>query len=115
MITTNLSRESNNYKAAFPAAVGEIKNFNVNGSRINFELHFYADAQARQMLLTSTTGTTPAPMPMGSDAGVILRQHYSEDVSVIEAYKDEAMSSSPTEMLKECCELWLKDKHYPQA
>ena len=54
-------------------------------------------------------------MPMGVDGGVIMRQHYSEEVSVIEAYKDEAVSTSPTEMLKECCELWLKDKHYPEA
>lgn len=107
MITTSLARSSNNYKAAFPNAVGEIKNFNVSGNRINFELHFYADAEARQLL---NNGDMPH-----MDSGVVMRQHYSEEVSVIEAYKDEAVSTSPTEVLKECCELWLKDNHYPQA
>lgn len=115
MITTSLARSSNNYKAAFPQAVGEIKNFNVNGTKINFELHFYADAEARQLLAQVTGTATPTPAPMSVDGGIILRKNFSEEVSVIEAYSSEATSTSPTEILKECCELWLKDKHYPEA
>jgi len=50
MINASLDRNSNPLKALFPNAVGEIKNMNVNGTRISFELFFYADEEARQLL-----------------------------------------------------------------
>ena len=110
MITTSLTRLSNNYKALFPSAVGEIRNLNVNGNRIDFELQFYADEEARQLL-----SQTDPNQPFG-ESGIVLRQHYSEEVSIIESYSSQIIDAPGlVDSLKACCELWLIDKHYPEV
>ncbi len=112
MINASLDRNSNPLKALFPNAVGEIKNMNVNGTRISFELFFYADEQARQLLNAQNPNE---PYNHMNGQCMVKQQHFSEELSVIESYEPESADVPPTEQLKSCCYQWLKERHYPQS
>lgn len=117
MFKTALARTENFIRADLPAAVAEIKHFQLQNDRISFELQFYADAEAKTMITNPTPGTTPAMMPGAGieNGGIVARKHFSESVAVIEGYEPEENATTLTGKLISCCYQWLIDKHYPAA
>jgi hypothetical protein len=111
MLKIALNRSENGVRAEFPNAVAEIKNFQLQNDRISFELQFYADAEARQMI-TKPVGVEPAFIENG---GIVARKHFSEAATVIEAYEADESATTLTGKLISCCYQWLTDKHYPAA
>jgi len=111
MLKIALSRSDNGVRAEFPNAVAEIKNFQLQNDRISFELQFYADAEARQLIVSPT-------MIDGmhlENGGIVARKHFSETATVVEGYQPDEAATTLTGKLISCCYQWLVDKHYPTA
>lgn len=107
MLTTSLSRVDNFVRADFPNAYGVIKNFQLQNSRISFELQFYADKEAFELIQNPTSAPN-----MPENGGIVARRHFSEDVKVIEGFEPDSSADSLTEKLMSCCYQWLISEHY---
>lgn len=111
MLKIALARSENGLRAELPNAVAEIKNFQLQNDRISFELQFYADAEARQ-LIVSPVGVEPVFLENG---GIVARKCFSEAAKIIEGYQADESATTLTGKLISCCYKWLIDKHYQTA
>lgn len=106
MITTALQRDQNNVRGDFPQAVGKIRNFQLHNDRISFELNFYVDQQALDLI------ENPERSQHIDNGGIVDRKHFSESAEVIEGYIPDPKATTLTAKLISCCYKWLEDKHY---
>lgn len=105
MITTSLSRDSSPLKANFSMAVGVIRSITVRGSQVEFELGFFADETAKDML----SETEPYHL---DHKHFVKIDYHTEKLAVIEQYEPEDNTASPLEQLKSSCYQWLKATKY---
>jgi hypothetical protein len=112
MLQTSLSRSQNFIRADLPNAVAQIKNFQLQNDRISFELQFFADKSAKEMI---DQPATEMPVVHAENGGIVARKHFNELTSVIEAYEPDELATTLTGKLISCCYQWLIEKHYPEA
>jgi hypothetical protein len=112
MLQTSLSRSENFIRADLPNAVAVVRNFQLQSDRISFELQFFADKSAKEMI---DQPLTEMPVVLVESGGVVSRKHFNEQVSVIESYQPDESATTLTGKLISCCYKWLLDKHYPAA